>query len=78
MKAQADLSRFVRKQRERTGLIQERFAAKFGVTHLSINPCENGRVQTSTPTIRQIQELLRRLGEWGQGLILKNFTGPES
>ena len=56
MNAQADLPRLVRELRERTGLTQEKFAAKLGVTYPTINRWENGRAKPSPLALKQIEE----------------------
>ena len=76
MNAQADLPRLVRELRERTGLTQEKFAAKLGVTYPTINRWENGRAKPSPLALKQIEDLLRDLGEKGRGLLEK-FFGEE-
>jgi len=73
---QADIPRMVRKLRERTGLTQEKFAAKLGVTFPTINRWENGRAKPSPLALKQIQDLLHDLGERGDDL-LKEFFGEE-
>ncbi len=78
MNAQADLSRLVRELRERTGLTQEKFAAKLGVTYPTINRWENGRAKPSPLALKQIENLLRGLGERGQDLLQEFFPGEES
>lgn len=72
----ADISRLVRDLRDRTGLTQEKFAAKLGVTFPTINRWENGRVKPSPLAIKQIEDLLRDLGENGRDL-LEEFSGVE-
>jgi len=42
LNAQTDIPLLIRQLRERTGLCQEKFAAKFGVTLPTINRWENG------------------------------------
>ncbi len=76
MNAQADLSRLVRELRERTGLTQEKFAAKLGVTYPTINRWENNRAKPSPLALKQIEDLLRDLGEKGRDL-LDEFFGEE-
>jgi putative transcriptional regulator len=76
LKAQVDISRLVRELRERTGLTQEKFAAKLGVTFPTINRWENGRAKPSPLALRQIQELLRALDKQGSDL-LKQYFGRE-
>ena len=69
MNAQADLSRLVRELRERTGLTQENFAAKLGVTYPTINRWENGRAKPSPLALKQIEEMLRNMGKNGADLL---------
>ena len=73
MNAQADLPRLVRELRERTGLTQEKFAAKLGVTYPTINRWENGRAKPSPLTIQQIKDLLQDMGKDGADLLKKFF-----
>jgi transcriptional regulator with XRE-family HTH domain len=73
LNAQPDLSRLVRELRERTGLTQEKFAAKLGVTYPTINRWENGRAKPSPLALKQIEELLRDLGEKGLDLLDEFF-----
>lgn len=76
MNAQADIPRLIRELRERTGLTQEKFAAKLGVTFPTINRWENGRAKPSPLALQKIEELLRGLGEKGHDLLLE-FLGEE-
>lgn len=55
--------------RGRTGLTQEQFAAKVGVTFPTINRWENGRAKPSPLALRQIQFVLHDLGEKGADLL---------
>ena len=73
MNAQADISRLVRKLRERTGLTQEKFAAKLGVTFPTINRWENGRAKPSPLAMQRIEELLRSMGSDGKDLHQQYF-----
>lgn len=73
MNAQADISRLVRELRERTGLTQEKFAAKLGVTYPTINRWENGRAKPSPLAIQQIKDLLQDMGKDGADLLKKFF-----
>ena len=77
MNAQADIPRLVREIRDRTGLTQEKFAAKLGVTFPTINRWENGRAKPSPLALKQIEDLLRDLGEKGRDL-LEAFFGEEA
>ena len=47
----------VRRLRERTGLTQEQFAARLGVTFATINRWENGHSKPSPLALRQIGNL---------------------
>jgi len=76
LNAKADLSRLVRELRERTGLTQEKFAAKLGVTYPTINRWENGRAKPSPLALKQIEDLARGLGEKGRDLF-DEFFGEE-
>ena len=69
MNAQPDISRLVRELRERTGLTQEKFAAKLGVTFPTINRWENSRAKPSPLAMQRIEELLRSMGDNGADLL---------
>jgi transcriptional regulator with XRE-family HTH domain len=72
----ADIPRLVRELREITGLTQEKFAAKLGVTYPTINRWENGRAKPSPLAMKQIEDLLNDLGARGRGL-LEEYFGEE-
>ena len=76
LNAQADIPRLVRELRDRTGLTQEKFAAKLGVTFPTINRWENGKAKPSPLALKQIQDLLCDLGERGKDLF-QEFFGEE-
>ncbi len=77
MNARVDIPHLVRALRERTGLTQEKFAARLGVTYPTINRWENGRAKPSPLALKQIEDLLRSLGEKGRDL-LEAFFGEEA
>lgn len=77
MNSQTDIPTLVRELRERTGLTQEKFAAKLGVTFPTINRWENGRAKPSPLAMKQIEDLLRDLGEKGQDLLEDFFRAEE-
>lgn len=77
MNAQTDIPRLVRELRQRTGLTQEKFAAKLGVTYPTINRWENGRAKPSPLALKQIEDLLRGLGDRGKDLLREFFTDEE-
>jgi len=66
---QADIPRLVRELRDRTGLTQEKFAARLGVTFPTINRWENGRARPSPLAMEKIEALLRSMGERGSDLL---------
>ena len=68
MDAQTDIPRLVRELRERTGLTQEKFAAKLGVTFPTINRWENGRTKPSPLARQKIEKLLKSMGQKGNDL----------
>jgi transcriptional regulator with XRE-family HTH domain len=74
LNAQPDISRLVRELRERTGLTQEKFAAKLGVTYPTINRWENGRAKPSPLALQKIEELLRSMGKDGDDLLKQYFA----
>ena len=76
MIAQADISRLIRNLREKTGLTQEKFATKLGVTLLTINRWENGRTRPSPLAMQRVEELLRNMGDRG-GNLLSEFFGKK-
>ncbi|RLI08959.1 transcriptional regulator [Candidatus Bathyarchaeota archaeon] len=71
---QADISELIRELRKRTGLTQEKFAAKLGVTFPTINRWENGRAKPSPLALQRIEELLRTMGEDGEDLLKSYFS----
>ncbi len=77
LNAQVDISRLVRELRVRTALTQEKFAAKLGVTYPTINRWENGKAKPSPLALKQIEELLRTMGEQGEDLLDEFFKVDE-
>jgi len=69
LNTQADIPRLIREIRDRTGLTQEKFAAKLGVTFPTINRWENGRAKPSPLAVQRIEELLRSMGDNGADLL---------
>lgn len=76
LSAQSDVARLIRALRDRTGLTQEKFAAKLGVTFPTINRWENGRAKPSPLALEKIEGLLRSLGDKGEALH-REFFGEE-
>jgi len=73
LNAQTDIPLLIRELRERTGLTQEKFAAKLGVTFPTINRWENGRAKPSPLAMQKIEELLRSMGDNGADLMKRDF-----
>lgn len=73
MTGSRDITRLVRTLRERTGLTQEKFAAKLGVTFPTISRWENGRASPSPLALKQIEDLLLELGDEGHDLRSQYF-----
>ena len=73
MNPQTNISQRIRELRERTGLTQEKFAARLGVTFPTINRWENGRARPSPLAMQKIEELLRSMGDRGSDLLIEIF-----
>jgi len=73
MSSQVDMAQMVRELRGRLGLTQEKFAAKVGVAFPTINRWENGRARPSPLALKQIEDLLRNLGDRGRDLLEEYF-----
>ena len=73
MNVQTEIPRLIRELRERTGLTQEKFAAKLGVTFPTINRWENGRAKPSPLAMQKIEELLCSMGDNGADLMKRDF-----
>ncbi len=69
MNTQADMPRLIRELRKRTGLTQEKFAAKLGVTFPTINRWENSRAKPSPLAMQKIEELLSSMGDNSADLL---------
>jgi transcriptional regulator with XRE-family HTH domain len=75
--AQYSMARLVRELRELTGLTQEKFAARLGVTFPTINRWENDRAKPSPLAMEKIESLLRSLGDKGEALH-KTYLGKDA
>ena len=69
MNRKEDIPGLVRELRGRTGLTQEKFAARLGVTFPTINRWENGRAKPSPLAMQRLEELLRSMGDNGADLL---------
>jgi putative transcriptional regulator len=65
-----DIPRLVR---ERTGLSQEKFAAKVGANSRTVSMWENILAKPSLLALKQIEDLLHDLGIRGRDLLEDNF-----
>jgi putative transcriptional regulator len=63
LNAQTDIPQLIRELRKRTGLTQEKFAAKLGVTFPTINRWENGRAKPSPLAMQRIEDLISSMGD---------------
>ncbi|GAB4335839.1 MAG: hypothetical protein Kow0089_05770 [Desulfobulbaceae bacterium] len=77
MNVQIDFPRLVRELRQRMGLSQEKFAARLGVTFSTISRWENGRARPSPLALKQVEDLLRSMGEQGKDLLREFFPDEE-
>jgi putative transcriptional regulator len=75
--AHADIPPLIRNLREQTGLTQEKFATKLGVTLLTVNRWENGRARPSPLAMQKVEELLRSMGDRGHNLLSEFFGKKE-
>ncbi|MDZ4870748.1 MAG: hypothetical protein CLLPBCKN_000136 [Chroococcidiopsis cubana SAG 39.79] len=68
---QLQISQFVRELRALTGLTQEQFAARLGVTYSSVSRWERGRGIPSPLAVQKIEGMLQQMGDRGQELLAK-------
>ena len=78
LNVQTDIPRLIRELRERTGLTQEKFAARLGVTFPTISRWENRRAKPSPLALKQVENLLRDMDDRGKDLLQEFFPGGES
>lgn len=63
----------VREMRFRLKLTQEEFAARLGVTFISINRWENSKTRPSKMATKLLKGLLVEMGDRGSDLLQKYF-----
>ena len=73
-----EIAALVRETRHRLGLTQFQFAQKLGVSFQSVNRWENGRTQPLPIVLKQIEEVLRKMGDRGTDLLERYWTKGES
>jgi putative transcriptional regulator len=77
MNGDPDIPTLIRRLRERTGLTQEKCAARLGVTFPTINRWENGHAKPSPLALKQIETMVRDLGDEGKDLLSELFGGGD-
>jgi DNA-binding transcriptional regulator YiaG len=70
---QPEFGRLVKELRCRTGLSQEAFALKVGVSYASINRWENCRTMPVQLVVRRVEEVVKDMGDLGQDLLEQFF-----
>ncbi len=65
---QPQIGKLIRELRLGTGLTQDKFAVKLGVTCPTINRWENGRTKPSPLAMQKIEEMLKHRDLYGQNL----------
>lgn len=73
MTEQLEITKLIRETRQRLGLTQEQFALKLGVSYQSVNRWENGRTKPLPLAMKQIKQMLKRMGDRGKDLLDKYF-----
>lgn len=68
---QPKVGKLIRELRNSLGLTQDKFAAKLGVTLLTINRWENGRSKPSPLAMEKVELLLVEIGEREKDLLSK-------
>lgn len=67
----------VKAVRRQLALSQEDLARELGVSYATVRRWENGRAKTSPLALKQIEDLLRDLGEKGRDLLEELFGGEK-
>ncbi|MBD1930429.1 MULTISPECIES: helix-turn-helix domain-containing protein [Cyanophyceae] len=69
-----EIAALVRETRHRLGLTQLQFAQKLSVSFQSVNRWENGHTQPLPIVLKQIEEVLRQMGDRGLDLLEQYFS----
>lgn len=64
----------VREMRKRLGLTQEEFAARLGVTFISINRWENAKTHPSKMAMKLLKGMLVEMGDRGSDLLEQYYA----
>jgi DNA-binding transcriptional regulator YiaG len=68
---QPEVGKLIRELRLLTGLTQEQFAARLGVTYSTVNRWENSRSKPSPVAMKLVENLLQDLDTQGSELLVK-------
>jgi DNA-binding transcriptional regulator YiaG len=63
----------VKEIRKRLGLTQVQFAQALGVSFQSVNRWERGKTKPLPIVLKQIEVMVKEMGDWGQDLLAKYF-----
>lgn len=72
---QLQITQFIRELRILTGLTQEQFAARLGVTYSSVSRWERGRGIPSPLAMQKIEGILEQSGDRGKELLERYSAG---
>jgi len=64
----------VKETRKRLGLTQVQFAQVLGVSFQSVNRWERGKTKPLPIVFKQIEAMVKEMGDRGQDLIVKHFA----
>jgi DNA-binding transcriptional regulator YiaG len=64
----------VKETRKRLGLTQVQFAQVLGVSFQSVNRWERGKTKPLPIVLKQIEVMVREMGENGSGLLARYFV----
>jgi transcriptional regulator with XRE-family HTH domain len=73
-----EIAALVRETRHRLGLTQLQFAQKLSVSFQSVNRWENGHTQPLPIVLKQIEEVVKEMGDRGTDLLERYWTKGES
>jgi len=65
---QPEAGQFIRDLRQLTGLTQEQFGLRIGVSYETVSRWENGKMQPSSLAMKQLCQVLSDLGDEGTNL----------
>jgi putative transcriptional regulator len=65
---QPQIGKLIREARLGTGLTQEKFAVKLGVTYPTINRWDNGHTKPSPLAMQKIEDMLKHRDLYGKNL----------